>query len=337
MESVPVFVGLDYHSGSIQVCAVAEGGKVLVNRRCESSLADVLRVLEGLGRVNRVALESCCGAAVFAEELAAATGWNVVLAHPGYVRRMKHNPDKTDFGDARMLAELCRVGFLPEVWLAPASIRDLRVMIRYRADQVGRRKAVKMRILAVLRAQRIAEPGAGRWSRRWMQWLREEAALSPACRWIVDEHLSELELLGTRIDRTEAKLRETTASDAAVARLMELPGIGLISACTLRAFIGRFDRFRTGKQLARFCAVTPRNASSGERVADAGMVKAGDPLLKTTIILIAHRLRRFNARWAAMDERLSAEGKPACVIIGAIANRWVRWLHHHMLEVQAMP
>jgi transposase len=127
-----------------------------------------------------------------------------------------------------------------------------------------------------------------------------------------------------------------TEGDPVVERLMAQQGVGLVTACVMRAFIGRFDRFRTGKQLARFCAVTPRNASSGERVADAGLVRAGDPLLKTMVIQVAHRVRRHSPRWSSLGDRLAAEGKPTCVVIGAIANRWVRALHHEMIGESVM-
>ncbi len=60
-----------------------------------------------------------------------------------------------------------------------------------------------------------------------------------------------------------------------VKKLMSLEGIGLITAVTMRAEIARFDRFDSGKQLSRYCGVTPRNASSGTKQADAGLVRAG--------------------------------------------------------------
>lgn len=336
MKRVPVFVGLDYHSRSVQVCVMDSSGRVLVNRRLAGDVGEVIGVAERAGVVSRAAVESCCGAAVFAEQLSARAGWRVALAHPGYVNRMKSNPDKSDFGDARMLAELCRVGFLPEVWLAPEYIRDLRALVRYRASEVDRRKAIKLRILALLRERRIAEPAVGRWSLRWLAWLREGAPVNAAGRWIVDEQLAELTHACDRVRRAEARMRAMTEGDPVVERLVSQPGVGLVTACVLRAFIGRFDRFGTGKQLARFCAVTPRNASSGERVADAGLVRAGDPLLKTMVIQVAHRVRLHSPRWSALGDRLAAQGKPTCVIIGAIANRWVRWLHHEMIGASVM-
>src|SRR5262249_61457867 len=112
-----------------------------------------------------------------------------------------------------------------------------------------------------------------------------------------------------------------TAGDAVVERLRTIKGIGNVTAWTMRALIGRFDRFTTGKQLARFCSVTPRNASSGQRVADSGMIRAGDPQLKTVVIEAAQRLRRYEPRWRGLSEAMAARGKAASVIVGAVANR----------------
>ena len=108
------------------------------------------------------------------------------------------------------------------------------------------------------------------------------------------------------------------------------PGVGLITAVTIRAEIGRFDRFRNGKQLARFCGLSPRNASSGQRQADAGLIKAGNPQLRVALIETAHRLLRFDDRWCKFGGRMLARGKPKCVVIAAMANRWIRGLHHQL-------
>ncbi len=335
MNSVPVFVGLDYHSKSVQVCVMDANQRVLINRRCGNSVLEVAGVIGSLGTPTRAAIEACCGAADFAEDLASHSGWNIALAHPGYVARMKGNPDKTDFSDARMLADLCRVGMVPRVWLAPESIRELRVLVRFRFDQVRRRTAVKMRVAAMLREQRIAEPAGGRWTRRWLEWLRSTTDLSVQGRWVVEQHLAELAGIEGRIHAVERQLEEATARDPVVARLREITGIGPVTAWTMRAIIGRFDRFATGKQLARFCALTPKNCSSGQRQADAGLIKAGDPSLKCVLIQAAQRLRLHDPRWRGLYERLRDNGKPVCLAIAAVANRWVRSLHHQLKEVAA--
>lgn len=332
--SVPVYVGLDYHSKSVQVCVVDAHGKVLVNRKCGNSVMQIAEAVSGAGEerreVRRVAIESCCGAADLADALINELRWPVSLAHPGYVSRMKHNPDKTDFADARMLAELARAGLIPPVWLPPEAIRELRVLVRLRADLVGELRSTKVRILGLLRLQRVVEP-CSRWCKRFLAWLEsEECGLSAQARFAASMYLAEMHALKARIEMVEARLREATKDDPVVAALLTIKGIGEVTAWTMRALIGQFDRFPSGKHLARFCAVTPRNASSGQRMADSGMIKAGDALLKTVVVEAAQRLRRYEPRWRGMSESMRARGKPASVIIGAIANRWLRGLYHQM-------
>ena len=115
-----------------------------------------------------------------------------------------------------------------------------------------------------------------------------------------------------------------------MAQLAAQRGVGLVTAAAIRAEMGRFDRFATGKQRARYCGLSPRNASSGQRQADAGLIQAGTPQLRATLIETAHRLVRFDPRWADLGLRRRAAGQPTCVALAAVANRWVRWLIHQV-------
>lgn len=147
------YLGLDYHQHSVQVCVLDAGGAVQMNRSCPndaSALADCV----GEGEV-RAAIEAFGGSSNLAEELIQQRGWSVALAHPGYVARMKQSPDKTNYTDAQMLADLERVGYLPRVWLAPESIRDLRCLVHYRQSLADQRREVKLRIRALLREHRV--------------------------------------------------------------------------------------------------------------------------------------------------------------------------------------
>jgi len=330
MSHCNVFVGLDYHQASIQVCVVDESGAVLRNDRCENDWQAVVKAAERCGSVNRVAIESCCGAANLAEQLVEEAGWSVDLAHPGYVQRMKGNPDKTDFSDARMLADLERVGYLPKVWLAPEEVRELRRLVRYRQQVVNERRNIKLRVSALLRDQRIRDAPARPWTIVWLGWLRTTKSLSEQGRWVVDRLLVRMTQVMAEIREVEGRLFEVTKDDAMVWQLQGMRAIGPVTAWTMRSEIGRFDRFRNGKQLARFCGLSPRNASSGTRVADAGLIKAGNPQLRAILIEAGHRLIRLDDGWGSLAENLLERGKPKCVVIAAIANRWVRWLFHQM-------
>ena len=331
MAILPIYVGLDYHSGSVQVCVLDSAGKVRANRKVGNSASEIHRVVSQVGSPDSVALEACCGAANLADELGQRFGWHVQLAHPGYVARMKRGPDKTDFSDAWLLADLLRVRYLPVVWLAPEQIRGLRRLVRFRDQLVKERRNAKLRIRGLLREhRRVAPAGINAWTKAWLRWLEQEP-FSEDDRWLLEQQLEKVRLATQKIRETEGRLRAATQQDVVVQKLMKMAGVGLVTAVTLRAEVGQFDRFASGKQLARFCCVSPRNASSGDRQADAGLVKAGSPLLRSIIIETAHRLVwRIDSRWHQMATSLINRGKPKNVAVAAVANRWVRWLHHEI-------
>lgn len=326
-------VGIDYHEKALQVCITATSGEVLLNRSVSNDVERIANILEKYSPISSVAAEACTGSANFLDELHKRTGYPVKLCHPGYAKRMKSNPDKTDFSDSALLSDLNRVGYLPEVWLAPESIRDLRGLVRYRQQVVQQGKDTKLRIRAILRHYRIRIPeGISLWSKRGVQWLSDLDCLPGHTSWILSEHISELQMCASKSKSCEHRFRVVSQSDPLVQQLMLHDGIGLITAVVIRAEVGWFSRFRTGKQLSRFCGVSPRNASSGSKQADAGLIRAGNPILKTVIIEAAHRIGRHDERWRQFGLRLKKGGKKGSVVAAAIANRWVRKLHATMVS-----
>lgn len=330
MSNVSLFVGLDYHQDNIQLCVLDAGGGVRVNRSLPSDLPAVLAQLDPR-HVHSVAIEACCGAASFGEQLASAGPWKVELAHPGYVSRLKQSPDKTDFSDARLLADLTRVGYLPRVWLAPQEVRDLRQLVGHRVRLVDRRRAIKLQVGALLREQRVKLQHS-RWSKPWLASLRDCEALSEQARWVMNDLLEELAHVSGKIAKVEQRLREVTAGNKLVAKLRTIEGVGEVTAWMLAAFIGRFDRFKNGKQLARYCGLSPRNASSGNKTADAGLIDAANKPLRAVLIQAAHRLMRTDRRWGRLGESLLKRGKPKPLVTAAVANRWVRSMHHRLVS-----
>ena len=128
----PVFVGPDYHTASVRVCVPDRAGRVLLDQGCGTDRPAIRDAVARFGTDVRAAVEACGGAADPADEVVTTAGWHVDLARPGCVARTKGSPDETDFSDARMPADPERVGYLPEVWHAPAEVRELRRRVRYR-------------------------------------------------------------------------------------------------------------------------------------------------------------------------------------------------------------
>lgn len=260
------------------------------------------------------------------------------MANAGICSRMKQNPDKTDLSDAELLADLVRVGYLPRVWLPPEHVRDLRRLTRHRQQLVEERRRIKQRIRAILREERItpSSDAGTEWTIRWKQWLRTMTVLTGHSRWVMDSHLADLDRVSQRIQDVERRMKESTRDDPVVQKLLTEKGIGLVTAVTMRAEIGCFRRFSCGKQLARYCAVTPRNVSSGKRQVDGGLIQAGNLHLRTMLVETAHRLARYVPKWKTLKDRLKSAGKPGSVAAAAVANRWIRQLYWQMHTVSEM-
>ncbi|MBN1492273.1 MAG: transposase, partial [Phycisphaerae bacterium] len=195
-NSIGVFVGLDYHDAGVQVCVMDRAGRMLMNRRCPNDWRAIVEIVHCLAPESDVhaAIEACTGAANLADELVSRGGWLMDLAHPGYVARMKQGPDKHDWGDSRILADLVRVGYLPRVWLAPQEIRELRRLVRYRQQLVHESTNVKLRIRSILRDHRLQGPGRA-WTQSWLDWVERTQDLPSESRWIMDRHLEEMKRL----------------------------------------------------------------------------------------------------------------------------------------------
>lgn len=324
-------VGLDYHEDTIRVCVLTPQGKTLCNHDLPNNARIVRdRVLQ-FSPPSVVAIEACCGAANFAEELRRLTNWSVKLADPSAVNAMKRGQDKTDHGDAFWLADLARVGHLPEVWQPDEVTRQLRKLVRYRQQLARTRRQIKQAIRGVLRDERAHDAPANPWTKAWLAWVRKDAVLGEHSRWVIDQQLRGLERIQEDIQEVEERMRTATQDDALTQRLLPVKGVGLITAVTMRAEIGCFQRFARGKQLSRYCGLTPCNRSSGKRQSDAGLIRHANHELRTVILEAAHRLARYDAKWKTLKQQLVQRGKPGSVATAAVANRWLRWLFHQIV------
>ena len=100
---------------------------------------------------------------------------------------------------------------------------------------------------------------------------------------LLRDHYDTIVFYNKKISVVLEQMQHAVADDHIVKQLLRQPGVGVITAITMRALIGQFDRFRTGKQLAHFCAVCPRNNSTAGKTTTGGLIKAGDELLRQVL------------------------------------------------------
>ena len=153
MSNPTRWVGIDLHRRRSQIAIIDEHGELSLSRRIVND-RDAFRELLGDANGTHVALEATYGWEWLAELLQEG-GYDVHLAHPLRTQAIAAARVKTDAVDAKTLAHLLRAGFLPEAYVAPRELRDLRELLRHRAVLTRMRTAVKNRVHALLARQGI--------------------------------------------------------------------------------------------------------------------------------------------------------------------------------------
>ena len=150
MTDASRWVGIDLHRRRSHIAIVDEHGELTESRRIANDRDTFLELLgDPGGGETHVALEATYGWEWLAELLEEA-GYDLHLAHPLRTRAIAAARVKTDAIDARTLAQLLRAGMLPEAYVAPRELRDLRELLRHRATLTRMRSAVKNRVHAIL-------------------------------------------------------------------------------------------------------------------------------------------------------------------------------------------
>jgi transposase len=162
-------VGVDLHRRRSQVALVGDDGIEVWNRRVPNGSSAVLRLFESLPAGTPVAVEATYGWS-WLVDLLSELGLEPHLAHPGGCKAIAYARLKNDKVDVRTLAHLLRADLLPEAWIAPPEVRELRALLRHRAGLVGVRTGLKVRVRAVLGERGIPAP-AELWSRPGRGWL----------------------------------------------------------------------------------------------------------------------------------------------------------------------
>jgi transposase len=141
VDNATRWVGIDLHRRRSHIAVIDEQGELTTSRRIVNDREAFLELLGGAGETH-VALEATYGWEWLAELLEEA-GYDLHLAHPLRTRAIASARVKTDAIDARTLAHLLRAGLLPEAYIAPRELRDLRELLRHRATLTRMRSAVK--------------------------------------------------------------------------------------------------------------------------------------------------------------------------------------------------
>ena len=299
------WVGVDLHLHRSVICRIDEQGREVDCVRIDNDPKALVAQVGKAGRRAPVAIEATYGWYWAVDALTAAR-FEVHLAHPYGMKAMrKRKRVKTDARDAYELANLLRLGSLPEAYIAPPQLRELRELVRHRRQLVKAGTSVKNGIRGLLAKHGVRlsvshlEAASG-------QGLLDLVELPAASALRLASQRRLLMLLTNEIDALDVVIDRQLKNHTGYRKLLTVKGIGPVLAAVFVAEIGDVSRFSTPSQLACWAGLTPRHHESDKTVRRGHISKEGSSLL----------------RWAAIESiQRQCEPQVQAVKEGILARR----------------
>jgi len=270
-----------------------------------------------------VAMEACGSAHYWARKLI-ELGHEARLIAPQFVRPFVRS-NKTDAADAQAIWEAAQ---RPERrFVAVKSVHQQAVLMLHRV----REQRVKMRTMQINQLRGllyefgvILPAGRHKAMTQVAQALAQlEDTLPAMALEVLREQCASIEALSAQIDEIERKLAAWRKEDEAAKRLMQVPGVGLLTATAAVATVGDAKVFSSGREFAAFLGLVPRQSGTGGRVKLLGISKRGDGYLRRLLI---HGARAVITHAKARDPWVEAllARRPLNAVVVALANKMAR-------------
>jgi transposase len=328
-----IVMGLDRHRGQVTAEWLdTSTGEVSRARVAPAHREPVRRFLGRFGGQElEVALEATTGWRFVVEELR-AIGAGVHLAEPAETaaRRGSKKRAKSDRADARHLRELLMLARVPESWIPPDHLLDLRARVRLRHALSEQRGEWQQRIQAVLyhhgcpqRRELMTRDGRA--------WLTGQP-LGETAREQVTVALAMLDALDVQLAPLDKELRAYARRQPGCRALMAHYGIGALTAVTILAELGDCRRFSSSRHAVRYAGLDITVHQSDQRRAPGHLSRQGPPALRWALFEAAQVARRTGSPdrdyYTQAADRLGANR--ACL---AIARKLLKRSYHTLREL----
>jgi transposase len=297
------FVGIDLHRQRSVIVRQSESGEQLSAARIVNDPVALKLQLEEAGADPEVVLEATYGW-YWAVDVLQARGARVHLAHPLGVKGFRYRRVKNDVRDAADLADLLRMGRLPEAWIAPPETRELRELVRYRAKLVAIRSGLKAQIHAVLAKAGVLIAVSDLFGVTGRQRLAK-VPLGPAYAQRIRSLLELIDILDSHQARFAAMIAARLDTHTGYQAIQHLPGVGPTLAAVFVAEIGDVHRFTDATHLCSWAGLTPRHRESDTVVHRGHITKQGCKAVRWAAIEAVQR-HPTTPKIAADKQRIEA-------------------------------
>lgn len=283
------------------------------------------------GQQAAFALEATTGWRFVVEEIERA-GCEAHLAEPAETRtlRGKKKRAKTDRLDARHLRELLHQGRLPESWIPPSHIQDLRTLVRMRKTLVDERTAYLQRIHAQIFHHGYPQE-RNLLSKERRAWL-EGLGLPRTARKSIELSLRMIDHMNEELKPLEEEIRSFARRQAGCKALMGHYGIGELTSVAILAELGDTRRFSSSRHAVRYAGLDVTVESSDDKRAAGKLSRQGSPTLRWAAFEAAQCAWRSGSPdhdyYLQSKDRLG--GNRACL---SIARKLIRRAHHTLREL----
>src|SRR3954447_9594973 len=294
---------------------MTDGGETLETVRIVNDRDRLAAVMARAGERPEVVLEATYGWYWAADELA-ELGAVVHLANPLGVKAFSYRRGKKDERDAADLADLLRMGRLPEAWIAPSATRELRELVRHRAKLVHLRTNLRCQVHAVLAGQGIAVPvsdlfGVGGTA------LLDRLELSPAAGLRIASLRRLIEVFDTEIDQASKVTAARLRADPGYTAVQTIPGVGPVLGAVFAAEIGDVTRFPDPTRLTSWAGLTPKHHESDTTVHRGSITKQGSRLVRWAAVEAVQRVGGHTRLGQVRDRVAARRGRNIGVVAAA--------------------
>lgn len=312
-------LGVDVSKRFSYVTALDDEGQVKVEARVTHHREAWETLLKGLGDHPRAVIEAGYHwGALY--DLLDGLGIEVQVAHPTKLRAIAESQIKTDQRDSMTLAQLLRANLIPQIYVPPKTIRELRNVLRHRMLLVKLRTMIKNRIHQVLDRNHIDNSGFsdlfGRAGRRFI----DQVDLGGSEQMLLRAHLRLLDTLLSEVAGIEKHIKACLADDWRVQLIMSIPGFGLTLATVVALEIDDIGRFRQAAKLSAYAGLVPRVYASGGHSHHGRLVSSANHYLKWAFIEAAWKAQISSPYCRAYFQKIRAR-KGANVAVAALARR----------------
>jgi transposase len=321
-------VGIDLHRRRSVIVRMTSTGETLSTVRITNDPVALGMEIAKAGECPQVVLEATYGW-YWAVDVLRDAGADVYLAHPLGVKGFGYRRVKNDVRDAADLADLLRMGRLPQAYIAPPPVRELRELVRHRAKLVAWRSGLKASVHAVLAKQGVHLAVSDLFGVGGRQ-LLAKAPLDPAYRMRINALCRLIDAVDFELEAVAGPLRVGLAGHAGYRAIQAIPGIGPVLAAIFVAEIGEVHRFPSPAQLSSWAGLTPRHHESDTVVRRGPITKQGSTLVRWAAVEAAQGAR--NASWLTATRAAIGERRGRNIATVAVARKLLTLIYYGLRD-----